>query len=197
MSSRQTILDQIRNNKPSYIERIPDQEKSFVVHENVLEKFLASVVHAGGSAVCINSISDIEGEIINSRSAGRRVVSALSSGEKITDFVNEYSNAEELATIDEYYVPGILGVAEDGAIWVEEKNMINRLLPFICTNLKIVVHAASLVNNLHEAYRRLDVVNSGYGVFIAGPSKTADIEQSLVIGAHGATSLQVFVITGS
>ena len=41
-----------------------------------------------------------------------------------------------------------------------------------------------------------DVVGASYGfaTFIAGPSKTADIEQSLVLGAHGPRSLIVFLI---
>lgn len=47
---------------------------------------------------------------------------------------------------------------------------------------------------MHEAYKRLDISQIGFGVFLAGPSKTADIEQSLVIGAHGARSLVVFCI---
>jgi L-lactate dehydrogenase complex protein LldG len=34
----------------------------------------------------------------------------------------------------------------------------------------------------------------GFATFIAGPSKTADIEQSLVLGAHGPRSLIVFLI---
>jgi L-lactate dehydrogenase complex protein LldG len=34
----------------------------------------------------------------------------------------------------------------------------------------------------------------GFGVFLAGPSKTADIEQSLVLGAHGARGLVVFLV---
>jgi L-lactate dehydrogenase complex protein LldG len=37
----------------------------------------------------------------------------------------------------------------------------------------------------------------GFGTFIAGPSKTADIEQSLVLGAHGPRSLIVFLLDES
>jgi L-lactate dehydrogenase complex protein LldG len=44
---------------------------------------------------------------------------------------------------------------------------------------------------MHAAYEELGKVKSSFGLFLSGPSKTADIEQSLVIGAHGARSLTV------
>lgn len=47
---------------------------------------------------------------------------------------------------------------------------------------------------MHEAYKRIDTGEYGYGVFISGPSKTADIEQALVMGAHGARSVTVILV---
>ena len=46
--------------------------------------------------------------------------------------------------------------------------------------------AATIVHNMHEAYGSCSFDSAGFGVFISGPSKTADIEQSLVIGAPRA-----------
>ena len=85
-----------------------------------------------------------------------------------------------------------IGVAENGAMWVIRRpRAIHRVLPFITQHLVIVVDRSKLVATMHQAYRQTEIAATGFGVFIAGPSKTADIEQSLVIGAHGPRSLVV------
>lgn len=98
-----------------------------------------------------------------------------------------------LKAIDVAVLPGQPGVAENGAVWVTEQDCVHRVLPFIAQHLVLVLPQASIVRNMHEAYQRIKIDETGFGVFIAGPSKTADIEQSLVIGAQGARSLTIIL----
>jgi L-lactate dehydrogenase complex protein LldG len=98
--------------------------------------------------------------------------------------------------LDLAVVPGTFGVAENGAVWVDAGALPERALLWLAEHLVLVVPADALVADLHEAYARLRFDGPGFGVFVAGPSKTADIEQALVIGAQGPRSTTV-VLTGA
>lgn len=87
-----------------------------------------------------------------------------------------------------------LGVAENGACWVDDEHVPHRVIFFIAQHLILLVNRSDIVNNMHQAYESLGRIDSGFGCFISGPSKTADIEQSLVIGAHGCRSLQLYIL---
>jgi L-lactate dehydrogenase complex protein LldG len=100
-------------------------------------------------------------------------------------------NGLSLAEVEVLEIDGEIGVAENGAIWLSEDALPHRVAPFICQHL--VINVSEIVPTMHAAYARLGEVKSGFGLFLAGPSKTADIEQSLVIGAHGARSLTVVI----
>jgi L-lactate dehydrogenase complex protein LldG len=104
------------------------------------------------------------------------------------------SDPHELEGLDVAVLPGSIAVAENGAVWVDGAVLGHRALFVIPEHLVLVVEAAAIVNDMHEAYARLAERPVGYGVFISGPSKTADIELALVIGAQGARTCTVLVI---
>ena len=98
--------------------------------------------------------------------------------------------------VDLVVVEGAFGVAENGAIWIPGGQVGHPAALVLSQHLAIVLKASDLVDNMHQAYQRIRAGGDlpQYGVFVSGPSKTADIEQSLVIGAHGARSLTVFLL---
>lgn len=85
------------------------------------------------------------------------------------------------------------GVAENGAMWIREQDLTMPAVPFIVQHLVILISRNELVPDMHAAYARIRLGEYPFGVFIAGPSKTADIEQSMVIGAHGPLGMTVVV----
>lgn len=122
--------------------------------------------------------------------AGKTIVSRVENIRGTLD-PEQLADPLQLAGVDLAILPAAVAVAENGAMWVSEAEAVHRVLPFITQHLILVVPRARLVGTMHEAYRAIAVDATGFGVFIAGPSKTADIEQSLVIGAHGSRSLIV------
>jgi len=103
------------------------------------------------------------------------------------------SPKEKLTELKTVILEGQFGVAENAAIWLNEANFPNRLIPFIAEELVVCLDSKQITTNMNEAYTRLRKNWNGFGVFISGPSKTADIEQNLVLGAHGAKRCTVLI----
>ena len=183
MSSKDLILSKIKAVplEPKDIPIIPD----FETDGDLTANFTASIQANKGEVISKDALKSL-----------------LDSGvfEKVYSRVAEYSSfsntafpedAHQLNDLNLAILRGQFGVAENGAIWLEDPDMGLRALPFITEHLVIVLDSDQLVGNMHQAYQRIGKKTSGFGLFLAGPSKTADIEQSLVIGAHGAKSLRV------
>jgi hypothetical protein len=92
-------------------------------------------------------------------------------------------------------VPGRFAVAENGAVYVDAADLVTRADIVRAEHLVLLVAANTIVPTMHQAVRRIPA-GSACGWFLSGPSKTADIEQSLVVGAQGARTLHVIVDAG-
>jgi L-lactate dehydrogenase complex protein LldG len=159
-------------------------------------RFLESVQSVGGQSYRVPDAATLAAEVARLKpwSSPRRVslVPGLPGG---TVDLGAVADPHQLADLDVAAIPGELGVAENGAVWVKGESLgPHRAVFVIPEHLVLVVRADTVVNDMQEAYRRITLPRPGYGLFISGPSKTADIEQSLVIGAHGARSCAVFVV---
>ena len=191
MASRESILAAVRAARPPAVAR-PDVRliatDSASNDDDVREFSVAS--EAAGACVVRGARADLTSLIASVYASDGRQVSAL-------DLIE--ANAERLlphsfADTDVFVCEGVVGVAENGAVWLPLSRLRHRSALFLATNVIIVLDEARVVRDLHVAYEVIDPAAEGFGVFVAGPSKTADIEQSLVIGAHGAKSLTVLLV---
>lgn len=192
MGSRENILQAIKQNKPAATP-LPVMPSFNKLTNNPLNTFVETLTGIGGYAV-VHDIDKLKTFLSQQKEKGVEIVNGVEG--LYENNISSYKNhkAIELESVDTVVIKGRLAVAENGSIWLMESDMVNRTLPFICQHLILVIDEANIVATMHDAYERIKIDEEGYGVFIAGPSKTADIEQSLVVGAHGPLSLQVYVL---
>jgi L-lactate dehydrogenase complex protein LldG len=192
MSSREKILARIKLNQPELVKEQAATIKSAVT-ENAIEKFKSVLISVGGAAVEIQNLQHIKKSIEGLYPSASNVISNLPGLNSENQF-NAGENPHSLEHIQVAILEGEFAVAENGAVWITDRTMIDRALPFICENLVLIIKKENILATLHETYDRIDNSEYNYGTFISGPSKTADIEQSLVLGAHGAKTMTVFIM---
>lgn len=191
--SRESILAAVKNNKPALVDLPIVDINAVIEYSDVVAQFKATLESIGGIAIEINAVEDLQSEIQQEKEAGNYIANTIPAlGEVDANLAT--LTATELESVHKTYLQATLGVAENGSVWLYEHQMVNRLLPFICQHLVIVLEKKNIVATMHHAYKNIDAAKEGFGLFLAGPSKTADIEQSLVIGAHGARSLVVYLV---
>ena len=194
MSTRDQILNAIRANKPAVTTAPLSPAGQLTIYDDPVAKFTATLESIGGKVEWINKLDTVK-EIVHAEQAKGLMVADLLGGhlqESRAYFADK--PADFLKDIQLSCLQAVIGVAENGAVWIPESAMGNRLIPFICQHLIIILQKDKIVSTMHQAYEQINTFEEGFGVFLAGPSKTADIEQSLVIGAHGARSLRVFLL---
>lgn len=193
MSSREKILANIKANQPDY-RKLDVPFKFDTVYGNLFEKFSEILSFVGGKAIEVNNYEEIKADIQEHYKGVRNIATTIPELSELADFSLNISDPHDLEMLNLAIIEGDFAVAENAAIWVSEKHVMHRVLPMITQYLAIVIKKSDIITNMHRAYERVKVDETGFGTFISGPSKTADIEQSLVIGAHGARGLTVYII---
>ncbi len=193
MSARDETLRALRAAAPAE-EPLPDVGRiNAVRYPDLRERFAQSVVEVGGRCIHVEGALEDALMSIPEYAAARRVVSLVPGVAKANVDLAAVTDPHELHDVDFGILSAELGVAENGACWIVQHGGPNRAASYLTQHLAVVVRAGALVHNLHEAYARISIPRPGFAMWLSGPSKTADIEQALVIGAHGARSCTVLV----
>ena len=194
MTSREKILSAIKTNQPD-LATLPDVDFLLQEDVDVPEKFIASLTAIGGQVVMVKNHSAIKAFIAENFIHPSRKITTVSELEDIAEYIEDNSTVpHSLDNVDYAIIEADLAIAENGAIWITEDKIRTRVLPFITQHLAVIVKKKDVVPTMHYAYNKIAANDYGFATFIAGPSKTADIEQSLVLGAHGSRSMTVFLM---
>lgn len=190
MSARDEILAAVRAARPPHVARPDETGGASTIRPGnpsvLIADFIASLEATGGRIIRVAGEAEASAQTRALAEGRRHVTAPVGDG------------AGDLADVEVAIVRSRLGVAENGAVWLSESDLGARVLPVITQTLVVVLEAATIVPTMHEAYAAIEGEMAGemagFGQFVAGPSKTADIEQSLVVGAHGAKAMVVVLV---
>ena len=205
MASKEDILNKYRANVREKFDMPDLSDIKATTYPDPLLQFMNMTKSVGGNAIEVEKGRDINELIKELYPDAKEIASNLPEITIATRNPDDVGRARDLNGTDVGVVRGCFGVAENACVWIPQQ-MKEKAVMFISENLVILLDKKQIVNNMHEAYKRLsDQANSqeplaksfndyGYGSFISGPSKTADIAQVLVMGAQAARSATVLLL---
>ena len=195
MSNKDDILKRYRANVREKYDMPDLSDIKATTYPNPLVQFVKMTEMVGGQVIEVDPGRDINVLIKELFPDAKEIASNLPEITIATRNPDTVGRARDLNGTDVGIIRGKFGVAENACIWIPQ-TMKEKAVCFISENLIILLPKSQIVNNMHEAYKRIefDSEYDGYGTFISGPSKTADIAQVLVMGAQAARSATVLLL---
>ena len=188
---KEELLNKLRRNVVRQFD-MPSKPVDGIVYSDVTNQFVEMSKTVGAKVLEVKSSDDLN-SVIREAYPNAKIFASSINGIEADLNPDTIASAADLNGTDVGIIQGELGVAENGCVWIPQ-TMKERAVCFISEELVILLDKDNIVSNMHEAYKRIQMPHSGYGVFISGPSKTADIEQALVMGAQAARGVTVILV---
>ena len=188
---KEELLNKLRRNVVRQFD-MPSKPVDGIVYSDVTNQFVEMSKTVGAKVLEVKSSDDLN-SVIRKAYPNAKIFASSINGIEADLNPDTIASAADLNRTDVGIIQGELGVAENGCVWIPQ-TMKERAVCFISEELVILLDKDNIVSNMHEAYKRIQMPHYGYGVFISGPSKTADIEQALVMGAQAARGVTVILV---
>lgn len=185
-------------------ERIGSHERQIepVFDEPCAERFCAKLQAAQATVARVDSLDRVATEIesyLETSGAGRRLVISGEELPRQIEWPDSIETEQRIASGDDRVslTSALCGIAETGTLMLVSGEVNPTSLNFLPDYHIVVLRADQLVAHMEDAWDRLRdefetpprTVN-----FISGPSKTADVEQTVEYGAHGPRCLHVILV---
>ncbi len=193
MSPRDTILAAVRRNLPRPAVALPEFSGFPGDCEPILPHFRRQLEAMGGRSFDVADGEAARAKVADLFPTAKVVCSAVSEIPG-TRRVEDVGAPHELDDVDVGVVRSPLGVAEAGAVWLTQRELVVSALGVLSQHIVVLLNPEAVVKTMHDAYGQIDLAASPYGVFMAGPSATGDIEGVIIHGAQGARSLTVLLL---
>jgi len=192
--AREQILNSIRNNKPENVPYSPLRDfSSSGVEGNILELFKKHLKEAFANWHEVNTMDEAI-SLIHQLHPDAKVICSATPEITGNRPIHAADDPHSLEDVDVGVIRAKFGVAENGAVWLTQEDLIVNALGFLSQHLIILLDPDKIVGNMHSAYKKVELEKHNYGCFMMGPSATADINAVHIDGAQGARSLNVFFI---
>ena len=191
--NREVILGAIRSNLPK--QQVEHPRIPVFQHPDrpLKSEFERRLQQAGGASHDVGTMAGAESKLMTLHPGAKVICSAVPEIAG-TRRVEKVRDPHELADVDVGVVRSQFGVAETGAIWLTQEDLVVDALAVLSQHLIVLLDPEKIVGDMHDAYRRVRLDETSYGCFMMGPSATADVEATLVHGAQGARSLNIFFL---
>uniref|UniRef100_UPI0040252FE6 LutC/YkgG family protein n=1 Tax=Prevotella sp. TaxID=59823 RepID=UPI0040252FE6 len=191
MTYKDELLEKLRRNTHEQYS-MPDTPIDGISYDDTVKQFVDMSMSVGSKVVMAKPNEKLDDIVRNAYPEAKTIASNIAELTIATINPDTVAEAQDLNGTDVGVVYGQIGVAENGCVWIPQ-DMKEKAVCFISEYLVIVLPKSGIVNNMHEAYDRICMPKTGLGTFISGPSKTADIEQALVMGAQAARGVTVVI----
>lgn len=193
MSSREEILNRIRQHQTDISTSPPEVPNFFDKSVDIIDAFKKALLIMGGTLLPVGDADPLQA--LKEKIKNANVICSMVPEIKGNRELNEQNLPKELDDIDYAIVRASFGVAETGSVCLTEKNLMINTLGYLPQHLIVLLDPAKIVYNLHDAYAQPEWYSVNYASLHSGPSATADIEGVLIRGAQGVRSLSVLLIS--
>ncbi len=193
VSEWQTDLDKRLQQPPVLIRPALPQE--------LLENFADKLQQSGGSIAWVGTraeVNDALSDYLLARALPLKIRVAPALKDTSWDSTFEVSYGSTRGNDHVSVTPAFCAVAETGSVVLLSSENSPTSLNFLPDVHIVVLFKDQIVSHIEDVWTQLrSCIDMPRSVnFITGPSKTADIEQILQIGAHGPRAFHVIVVGG-